>query len=87
MKTENLEEIIKILSKGNTSPAEKLLSKPGGRKYIESIVLIIISNLHVLQEEKEDVFQAFLHLLNMLENRIKHQKNGQAILNRIDFWK
>lgn len=83
MNLEKLESIINTLAKGDTSVAEKLLSKPGGKKYLESIVLIIVNNLPHVQEEKEYLFIAFLKALNKIEKRIKHQKAGQEILKQI----
>jgi uncharacterized protein YggL (DUF469 family) len=83
MDIKKLEQIINIISKGDTSSAELLFNKPGGRKYLESIVLVCMSSLPSLQEDKEDLFKAFLKALDGIENRIKHQKNGQKILRQI----
>jgi len=83
MYIENLEQLIKIISKGDTKPAEALFSKPGGRKHLESIVLIVITSLHYSAEEKEDLFRAFLQMLNNIETRIKHQKAGKKIIEQV----
>ncbi len=85
MQIEKLEQIIQIIAKGDTSSAELLFNKPGGRKYLESIVLIVISNLPYSQEEKMGLFTAFMKALDKIEKRIKHQKEGQKILNQIHF--
>jgi hypothetical protein len=85
MYIENLDHLIKIISKGDTKPAEALFDKPGGRKHLESIVLIVITNLPYSTEEKEDLFRAFLQMLNNLETRIKHQKAGQKIIEQL-YW-
>jgi ribosome-associated translation inhibitor RaiA len=82
---ENLEQIMHIIAKGDTTSVELLFNKPGGRKYLESIVLVVISNLPYSQEEKVDLFSAFMNALNKIEKRIKHQKEGQKILNQIYF--
>lgn len=83
MDAEKLEHIINIISKGDTTAAELLFNRPAGRKYLESIVLTLVCNLPYLEEEKEDLFIAFRKGLNKIEKRIKHQKEGQKILDRI----
>ena len=83
MDPEKLEQIINVISKGDIAFAEKLFDKPGGRKYIETIVLIVLSHSPQLSEEKEDLFMAFIKALDKIEKRIKHQKEGQKILNTI----
>ena len=81
MDIKKLERIISIISKGDTSSAEVLFNKPGGRKYLESIILVVISSLPYIEEDKEDLFIAFHKAMNKIENRIKHQKEGQRILD------
>jgi ribosome-associated translation inhibitor RaiA len=85
MYIEKLEQIIRIIAKGDTSSVELLFNKPGGRKYLESIVLVVVSNLPYSQEEKVALFSAFMNALDKIEKRIKHQKEGQKILNQIYF--
>jgi hypothetical protein len=83
MDTEKLQQIIKLISKGDTSAAEVLFDKPGGRKYLESIVLVVMGSLPHLQEDKEELFFAFLKGLDKIEKRIQHQKEGQKILRQV----
>ncbi|HEX8460751.1 MAG TPA: hypothetical protein VF623_04955 [Segetibacter sp.] len=83
MYVENINQIINIISKGDTKSAEALFNLPGGRKHLESIVLIVISSLPYSREDKEELFVAFLKTLNKIEKRIKHQKNGQRILKQV----
>lgn len=85
MYTEKLEQLINIISKGDTSPVELLFDKPGGRKYFESIVLIVVTNLSYSEEEKVNLFAAFIKALDKIEEKIKHQKEGQKILRQIYF--
>ncbi|HEX8675915.1 MAG TPA: hypothetical protein VF700_01780 [Segetibacter sp.] len=85
MYIEKLEQIIRIIAKGDTSSVELLFNKPGGRKYLESIVLVVVSNLPYSQEEKVALFSAFINALGKIAKRIKHQKEGQKILNQIYF--
>jgi ribosome-associated translation inhibitor RaiA len=83
MDIEKLEQIINIISKGDTHSAEVLFNKPGGRKYLETTVLVFMSAIPSLDKDKEDLFIAFLKVLDRIENRIKHQKNGQKILRQV----
>jgi hypothetical protein len=83
MENRRLENIIHLIARGDVQFAEALFSKPGGRKYFENIVLIVITNLPHEQEEKEELFDAFVKGLDKIENRIKHQKQGQKILRQI----
>jgi ribosome-associated translation inhibitor RaiA len=83
MDIEKLEHIIHSISKGDTSVIEVLFKKPGGRKFLEGLVVIVISRLPYMQEEKEDLFIAFRKALDKIEKRIKHQKEGQKILQQI----
>jgi hypothetical protein len=83
MESGKLDHIISVISKGDIQFAEALFSKPGGRKYLENIVLIMISNLPGEQYEKEDLNSAFAKGLDKIEHRLKHQKQGQKILRQI----
>ena len=83
MDVEKLKLITSIISKGDTSSAEVLFDKPGGKKYLESLVLVMVSSLPCLQDEKEDLFLAFLQGLNTIEKRIKRQKEGHKILRQV----
>ena len=83
MNIEDLQDIINLASKGNTSSAEALFRKPGGRKYLETVVLLLVSSVPSLQEEKEDLFLAFQKVLDKLEHRIRHQQEGQKILSQL----
>jgi ribosome-associated translation inhibitor RaiA len=83
MEHEKLEELIHIISKGDTSAVELLFDRPGGRTFLESVVLAVVCNLPYGQEEKEDVFNAFRKALSKIEKRIKHQRQGQQILEQV----
>lgn len=83
MRSEELEQIIKLITRGETHSAEALFNKPGGRKYLENIVLIVITNLPSSDDEKEELFFAFVKVLNKLEKRIKRQKEGEKILEQV----
>jgi len=83
MNPERLEQIINIISKGDTSAVEVLFNKPGGRQFLESIVLAVVCTLPSDQEDKEDLFVAFRKGLDKIEKRIKHQEIGEKILQEI----
>jgi len=83
MNVEELQDLINLASKGNTGSVEALFRKPGGRKYLENIVLLLVFNLPGMQEDKEDLFFAFRKILDKLEHRIRHQQEGQKILNQV----
>jgi hypothetical protein len=85
MEAGKFEQIIHLISKRDTTSAEELFNKPGGRKYLENIVLIIVSGLQYPQEEKADLFRAFVKGLDNIERRIKHQKEGQKIIEKVFF--
>jgi ribosome-associated translation inhibitor RaiA len=83
MDIEKLDQIVDIISKGDTGAVEGLFSKPGGRKFLESVVLMVMCNLPHVQEDKEDLFIAFRRALDKIEKRIKRQKEGQKILRQV----
>jgi hypothetical protein len=83
MESGKLNQIISVISKGDIQFAEALFSKPGGRKYLENIVLIVISTLPGEQQEKEELFSTFVLGLDKIEHRLKHQKQGQEILREM----
>lgn len=83
MELKSLRQLISLVSKGDTAAAEALFARPGGRKYIESIVLTVLCSVPELESEKEDLFFAFRKALDNIEKRIKRQKEGQEILDQI----
>ncbi|HSU51692.1 MAG TPA: hypothetical protein VLJ41_13900 [Segetibacter sp.] len=78
-----LEEVVSIISKGDTSIAEKMLNKPGGRIFLECSVSIILSHLPYEAEDREALFIAFIKTLNKIEGRIRRQHEGQEILKQV----
>ena len=83
MDLEKLEQIVNIISKGDTGAVEGLFSKPGGRRFLESVVLMVVYSSPHMQEDKEDLFMAFRRGLDRIERRIKRQKEGQKILREV----
>ena len=76
-------DIIRTISKGDTSLVESFFRKPGGRKYLENITLILINALPHHYGEKEELFLGFVEVLDRMEQRIERQKDGQDILEDV----
>jgi hypothetical protein len=72
--------IMQAIAKGDTSKVESYFCLPGGRKYLENITLILINTLPHPYAEKEALYRGFVAVLDRLEQRIKRQKEGGAIL-------
>lgn len=75
--------IIDTLAKGDTGFVERFFKKPGGRKHLENITLLLIHTLPNEHEEKEELYYGFVEVLDKLEKRIKHQHVGQQILEDV----
>lgn len=80
---EQLKQLIRTISKGDTAAVEPFFQKPGGRKYLETITLILINALPQQYGEKEELYQGFVEVLHTMEQRIQHQKRGEKILQDI----
>lgn len=76
----NLKEMIRTIARGDTSFAESFFQRPGGRKYLENISLILINTLAPHSGEKEEMYLGFVEVLDRLEKRIERQKEGEQIL-------
>jgi hypothetical protein len=83
MNKNNFHKIIQTISKGDTSFAESFFEKPGGKKYLENIVLILVNTLPHIQDDKEEIYSGFVQILNRIEKRIQRQKEGTRILKQI----
>jgi hypothetical protein len=81
MEIERLEHILNVIVKGDIDIAGALFTKPGGRKFFESVVLVVICNLPY--EQKEELFNAFLEAMNKIEKRLERQQEGEKILGKI----
>lgn len=80
---ERYKDIIRSISKGDTSFAESFFQRPGGRRYLENISLILINTLVPHLEEKEEMYLGFVKVLDNMEKRIQRQKEGQAVLGEV----
>jgi len=77
---EHLNDAIRILSKGDTRLAESFFRRPGGRRYLENVSLILLHTLLPHSTEKEEMYQGFVQVLDHMEGRILRQLEGEEIL-------
>ncbi len=80
---EHFRDIMRIVSKGDTSLVESFFRRPGGRKYLENITLILINALPHPIDEKEELYAGFVEVLDGMEQRIRRQKEGQETLENV----
>ena len=86
MYRDRLSIIIHKIAQGDTTFVEPFLRKPGGRKYLENITLILINTLPTYHlHEKEELYGAFIEILDKLEHRIARQQEGESILSKISW--
>ena len=78
---EHLKNAIHTISKGDTRFAESFFRRPGGRRYLENISLILINTLAPHATEKEEMYRGFVEVLDRMEGRIRRQQDGGAILD------
>lgn len=76
----HLNDAILSLAKGDTSLAESFFRRPGGRRYLENLSLILINTLVPQSAQKKDMYLGFVEVLNHMEQRIEHQQQGAKIL-------
>lgn len=80
---DHFKHIINTISKGDTSLVESFIHLKGGRKYLENITLILINALPHHYGEKEELYLGFVEVLDRMEQRIRRQKEGQAVLEDV----
>lgn len=80
---EHFKHIIRAISKGDTRLVESFFRRPGGRKYLENITLILINTLPHTYHEKQELYLGFVEVLDRMEQRIRRQNEGQEILNDV----
>ena len=80
---EHLHDAIRILSKGDTRLAESFFRRPGGRRYLENISLILLHTLLPHATEKAEMFEGFVQVLDNMEGRILRQLEGEEILKEV----
>jgi hypothetical protein len=80
---DHLRDAIRNISKGDTRFAESFFLRPGGRRYLENISLILLNTLIPHSTEKEDMYLGFVEVLNHMEERIIRQYEGDEILEEV----
>lgn len=79
----HFKDLIRVIGKGDTSLVESFFRRPGGRKYLENISLILINTLPHCYDEKEEMYLGFVEVLDRMERRIRRQKEGQEVLEDV----
>ena len=82
MNSEEIEKFVRVASRGDTSELENLLKRPGGRKFFETTILVIVNYLPLPEQDKKGYLKSFIEILDRMEERIKHQKRGEKILKQ-----
>lgn len=77
---DHLRNVIRTIASGDTSLAESFFRRPGGRKYLENLSLILLHTLLPHSTEKEEMYSGFVQVLDHMEGRIHHQQQGEEIL-------
>ncbi|MDQ3277169.1 MAG: hypothetical protein M3Q06_02520 [Bacteroidota bacterium] len=77
---EHLRDAIRNIAKGDTRLAESFFLRPGGRRYLENISLILLNTLVPHATEKEEMYRGFVEVLDHMESRILRQYEGEEIL-------
>lgn len=80
---EHLNDAIRAIAKGDTRLAESFFRRPGGRRYLENISLILIITLAPHATEKEAMYLGFVEVLDQMEQRILRQWEGEDILEGV----
>lgn len=78
---ESLQHLIRNIAKGDTSLAESFFRRPGGRRYLENLSIILLNTLVPHCTEKEEMYQGFVEVLDQMEERLQRREEGQVILS------
>ena len=79
---EPLQLALRNFCKGDTSLVESFFRRPGGRRYLEQITLLLIHTLPHQYDEKEELYLGFVEVLDQLEQHLR-QKEGEDILDEL----
>lgn len=80
---QHLRDIFRAMGKGDTEQLAALFRRPGGRKHLENLTLILIGTLPNAYEEKEALYKGFVSVLDRMERRIRRQEEGEEILAQV----
>ena len=78
-----MKTIVSAAAKGDTIKFEQLIAKPGGRKFLEASILILLQQLPSSVEQKSEHFRSFLKIVQQLEEKISHRNYGEKILKEV----
>lgn len=76
---EHINHILRAFRKGDTSGIERLFRRPGGRKYLENLTLILINTLPHHYEEKEELYLGFVEVLDQVEQHLRQKEGGEIL--------
>jgi hypothetical protein len=77
------QEFIDVISKADTKYLEVIQSTPNGRAMFEASIIQAIDRMNITNDEKGEFILLFHGILNKMEERIKHQKQGEQILKQL----
>jgi hypothetical protein len=75
-----MDDAIRNIAKGDTRFVESFFRRPGGRRYLENLSLILLNTLVPHAAEKEEMYLGFVQVLDHMEGRILRQLEGEEIL-------
>jgi hypothetical protein len=76
---EHMNHILRAFRKGDTSGIESFFRRPGGRKYLENLTLILINTLPHQYEEKEELYLGFVEVLDQVEQHLRQKEGGEIL--------
>lgn len=82
MDNERLKTIISKITRGDTSQLEHFFKKSGGKTYLQIITLILIHQLPAAYD-RDELYAAFMDIMNRMEKRIERQVQGDEILAQV----
>ena len=80
---EHLADAIRNIAKGDTRLVESFFRRPGGRRYLENLSLILLNTLVPHATEKEEMYLGFVQVLDHMEGRILRQLEGEEMLEEV----
>jgi hypothetical protein len=77
---DHLRDSVQTIAKGDTRLAETFFRRPGGRRYLENLSLILLHTLLPHSTEKEEMYGGFVQVLDHMEGRILRQLEGEELI-------
>lgn len=76
-------DLVRAIARGDNRLAESFFRKPGGRRYLENLTLILLHVLAPHHTGKEELFAGFREVLDGVEESLRRQKEGVKILDEV----